>query len=261
MNKIVLFLVIIFLSFTTLTLTQDVSNETKASQLILEGDNFAEVTFENQKALSKYSEASALSNKNYEIYWKISRCYVDIGEHYPANTDAEKAKQEQTYKTAYAYADSAVKINPTGSMGYARRAIANGRIALFKGIWENIGLVKQTKADLDKAIELDNKNATAYYVLGRTNTKVSEKSKIIRWPLGLGWANLDDAVKNYEKAISLRPDFIMYRLDAARAYVELKQYAKAKEHLNIIPTLKTQDEDDDKFRKETKELLDTIVNK
>lgn len=261
MNKFVLLLLGMCILFTTLTFTQGISNETKTLQLILEGDSLAEVTFENQKALSKYLEASALSPKSYEIYWRISRCYVDIGEHYPANTDVEKAKQEQTYKTAYAYADSAVKINPTGSMGYTRRAIANGRIALFKGIWENVGLVKQTKADLDKAIELDKKNATAYYVLGRTNMKVSEKSKIVRWPLGLGWANLDDAVKNYEKAISLRPDFIMYRLDAARAFVELKQYAKAKEHLKIIPTLKTQDEDDDKFRKEAKELLDTIVNK
>lgn len=261
MKMRVLFLVILFLSFTTLTFTQSVSNETKALQLILEGDNFAEGTFENQKALSKYLEALAFAPKNYEIYWKISRSYVDIGEHYPANTDAEKAKQEQTYKTAYAYADSAVKTNPSGSMGYARRAIANGRIALFKGIWENIGLVKQTKADLDKAIELDNKNASAYYVLGRTHTKVSEKSKVIRWPLGLGWANLDDAVKNYEKAISLRSDFIMYRLDAARAYVELKQFAKAKEHLNIIPNLKTQDEDDDKFRKEAADLVVSIKDK
>jgi tetratricopeptide (TPR) repeat protein len=240
--------------------SQGITPKQNADKFIFEGDEFAEVKFENQNALDKYLEALKTFPNYYEAYWKISRAYVDIGEHMPNKTDEEKSKQEQFYKKAYAYADSSVKVNPTGSMGYTRRAIANGRIALFKGIWDNIGLVKQTKADLEKAIDLDPDNATAYYVMGRTHTKVSEKSKIIRWPLGLGWANLDDAVKNYEKSISLRPDFIMYRLDGARAYVEEDNYTKAKEHLAIIETLPTKDEDDDKFRKEAKELLEKIKN-
>jgi FimV-like protein len=88
--------------------------------------------------------------------------------------------------------------------------------------------------------------------------KVSEKPKIIRWPLGLGWANLDDAVKNYEKAIALRPDFIMYRLDCARAYIELEEYDKARAHLDTIKTLPTLDEDDSQFRKEALGLIEQI---
>jgi FimV-like protein len=241
--------------------TQDITPKQKADKLIFEGDEFAEVKFENQNALDKYLEALKTFPNYYEAHWRISRAYVDIGEHMPNKTDEEKSKQEQFYKKAYAYADSSVTVNFAGSMGYTRRAIANGRIALFKGIWDNIGLVKQTRADLEKAIELDPNNATAYYVMGRTHTKVSEKSKIIRWPLGLGWANMDDAVKNYEKSISLRTDFIMYRLDAARAYVELEDYTKAKGHLKEIENLPTKDEDDGRFRKEAKELFEEIKNK
>ncbi len=233
----------------------------KVTTLLTDGDIFSEEKFENAKALEKYLEVLNLDPKNYEALWKVSRSFVDIGEHLPTATDAEKIKQEQIYKKAYAYADSAVTVNPNGSMGYTRRGIANGRIALFKGIWDNIGLVKQTKADLEKAIMLDPNNATAYYVLGRTHAKVSEKSKIVRWPLGLGWANQEDAIKNYEKSISLRPDFIMYRLDASRSYVEIKNYSKALEHLKIIETLPTKDEDDDKFRTEAKTLLDSINKK
>lgn len=254
-------IVYFFLFFVFFSYCYTQNNNTKLEQLISEGDYFAEKTFENEKALEKYLEAIKLSPKNYELYWRISRCYVDIGEHLPANTQEEKNKQEAIYKKAYLYADSAVKVNSKGSMGYTRRAIANGRIALFKGIWDNVSLVKQTKLDLDKAIELDPTNATAYYVLGRTHSKVSEKSKIIRWPLGLGWANMDDAIKNYEKAISLRPDFIMYRLDAARAYIELGDYQRARQHLTAIETLPTQDEDDDRFRREAAELLISLKNK
>ncbi len=253
-------LVVVILFFCSLTLNAQ-ENSVDLVTLIFEGDQFAEVAFENEKALQKYQEVLNISPNNYDVLWRISRCYVDIGEHMPANSDVEKKAQEETYRKAYDYADRAIKSNPNGFMGYTRRAIANGRIALFKGIWENIGLVKNTKADLEKAIQINPKDPTAYYVYGRTHTKLSEKSKIIRYPLGLGWANMDDAIINYEKSISLRPDFIMYRLDAARAYVEEKKYAKAKEHLKTIETLPTKDEDDDKFRKEAKELLSKISNK
>jgi len=225
------------------------------------GDSFSTQTFENQKALDAFMKAYDADPNNYEILWRISRTYVDIGEHFPAGTDEEKQKVLETYQKALDFAELAVKANPNGTMGYTRRAIANGRVALFKGVWDSIDLVKQVKADCEKAIALDGSNAGAYYVLGRTNAKLCEKPKIIRWPLGLGWANYDDARASYEKAIAIRPTFIMYRLDAARTYVELDQYDKAKEQLTRIASLPTEDEDDNQFRKEAKELLEKIKDK
>lgn len=233
----------------------------KVAQLIAEGDNYSEQQFNNQKALETFLRADSLSPNNAEVLWRISRSYVDIGEHLPANNDEEKDKQLETYQKAWDYANNAVTANPKSSMAYCRRAIASGRVALFKGVFSVGGLVNSTRDDCLKAIELDPNNAAAYYVLGRAHAKLVEKPKIVRWPLGLGWGNIDDAIKNYDKAIALRPDFIMYRLDAARAYVENDDYAKAREELNIIPTLPKKDEDDDQFRKEAKELLDQIKDK
>jgi len=233
----------------------------KVSQLITEGDSFAESIFNNQKALEKYAEALAISPNNYEILWRLSRTYVDIGEHLPNKTDAEKKAQLELYERSLDFAKNAIAANPEGSMGYTREAIANGRIALFRGVFESLSLVKQTKADCEKAISLNPNEPAAYYVLGRTNVKLCEKPKFIRWPLGIGWANMDDAVKNYEKAIELRPNFIMYRIDCARAYIEMDEYAKAREHLTKIAALPKEDEDDDIFRKEAVELLESIKDK
>jgi len=230
----------------------------QVSQLIAQGNEFAEKMFDNKKALEKYNAALSLSPDNYEILWRLSRTYVDIGEHLANNTEEEKQKQLEYYEKSLEYAKKAIAANSDGAMGYTREAIANGRIALFCGIWESIDLVEQTKADCEKAISLDPAEPTAYYVLGRTNAKVCEKPRIIRWPLGLGWANMDDAVKNYEKSIELRPNFIMYRLDCARAYIDMDEYEKAREHLTKIATLPDEDEDDDTFRKEAVELLEKI---
>ncbi|MGH2566766.1 MAG: tetratricopeptide repeat protein [Bacteroidota bacterium] len=233
-------------------------DSTPVQLLLVEGNEFAENLFDNHRALTKYMEALALEPGNHEILWRISRCYVDIGEHLPTSTDAEKAFQLETYEKALEYANKAIAANPRASMGYTRRAIANGRIALFSGVWGSIDLAKQTRADLETALELDPMSAAAHYVMGRTHAKVSEKPKILRWPLGLSWASLEDAVKHYERAISLRPDFILYRLDCARAYYELDEYEKAREQLRTIETLPTGDEDDDQFRREAKELWEKM---
>ena len=233
----------------------------RTAQLLAEGNDFSEKQFDNQKALDKFLEADKLSPNNAEVLWRISRSYVDIGEHLSSKTDEEKDKQLGVYQQAFDYANRAVLADPKNSMAYCRRAIATGRVALFKGVFSVGGLVNSTRDDCLKAIELDPSNAAAYYVLGRSHAKLVEKPKIVRWPLGLGWGNIDDAIKNYEKAISIRPSFIMYRLDAARAFVENDDYGKAKEQLKAIPALSKDDEDDDQFRKEAAELLEQIKDK
>lgn len=227
--------------------------------LLEEANTLATVTFDNGGALKKYQEAEKIDPNNYDMMWGTSRCYIDIGEHLPGKTDEERQAQLDMYQKALDYANRAVTAHPTLAQGYLRRAIANGRVALFKGVWESLDLVKSVKADTEKAIELDPADPTAHYILGRTHAKVSEKPGIVRWPLGLSWASFEESVQHYEQAISLRPDFVMYRLDAARAYVELDEYDKARKHLQAIPAIPDNDEDDPKFRMEAKELAAQIA--
>ncbi|MDE3057762.1 MAG: tetratricopeptide repeat protein [Bacteroidota bacterium] len=234
---------------------------TTSVKLLDEGDTYATKTFEDQNALDTFLKVLKLDSSNYEALWRISRSYVTIAQHLPTITDEQKTKQLEMYDKGLEYANRAIQANPNGSEGYTRRAIANGRVALFKGVWDSIDIVKQVKADCEKAIQLDSNNATPYYVLARAHAKLCEKPKFIRWPLGLAWANLDSAAKNYERAIARRSDFIMFRLDAARTYVELEEYEKAKHQLYKIPTLPTEDEDDPQYRKEANELLETIKDK
>lgn len=224
-------------------------------KLIEEGDRYSMVAFDNKKALDAFLQADKVSPHDYDVLWRLSRTYVDLGEHLPGATDKEKETQLEYYQKAFTYADKAVQANPNGSMGYSRRAIANGRIALFKGIWAAIDLVKQVKADCEKAIALDAKNSSAYYVLARTHAKVCEKPKMVRWPLGLSWANRDEAATLFEKAIALRPSFIMYRVDAAQNYIDNDEPAKAKEQLIKVASLPKEDEDDDALRRDAKEML------
>jgi tetratricopeptide (TPR) repeat protein len=260
MNLSRVFLGFLFLVFMTASIAA-AQQQKSAADLLAEGDQYSEKLFDNQKALQSFQAALALAPNDYEILWRLSRTYADIGGHMPFATAAEKQKQLEVYDRSLEFAKKAISANANGSMGYVRRAITNGRIALYRGVWESIDLVKQVKADCEKSIQLDPNNAAAYYVLARSHAKVCEKPKMVRWPLGLGWANMDTALYNFEKSIALRPNFAMYRLDCAKAYIEEDEYDKAKLHLRMIPTLPKANEDDEKFKQEAAQLLEKIKDK
>ncbi|HMN48371.1 MAG TPA: tetratricopeptide repeat protein [Ignavibacteriaceae bacterium] len=229
--------------------------------LIKQGDKYVE-EFNDQKALDTYLQADKLSPNNWEIYWRISRSYIDIGEHLPDKTSAQKDEQEKMYKKSLEYADKAVKLAPGEAITYVRRAIANGRIALFQGVFSAIGTVKDVKADCEKAIQLGNGGnyvqALAHYVLGRTHLKVCEKAYLLRLPLGLGWGDTGEAVKLLETANKLKPNFRMFLYELAKAYVEEDEYDKAKATLKLVEKAPVADEDDNQVLADAKKLYEKI---
>lgn len=232
-------------------------------ELLKQGDQFV-AEFQNQKALDTYLKADKLNPNNWEVYWRISRAYVDLGEKMPDKTDAQKDEQEKVYKKALEYADKSVKLEPNQSITYIRRAIANGRIALFEGVFSAIGTVKDVKADCEKAIQLGNGGnyvqALAHYVLGRTHLKVCEKAYLVRLPLGLGWGDTEEAVRLLEIAVKLKPNFRMFLFELAKAYVEEDEYDKARETLKKVEKAPVQDEDDDTVLADAKKLFEKIKN-
>lgn len=251
----------LFLFFVLFVVTRAQS----VQELIKKCDEYIEEKFDNVNALKTIEQAYKIEPNNFEVLWRMSRAYVDYAEHLPSKTDAEKEQQLKLYEKAVEFADKAIKVNPNSSIGYIRRAIANGRVALFKGVFKSISLVNSVKADCEKAIQLNNggdiHQSVALYVLARAHSKVSERPKLARQVIGLGWGDREEAAKLFEKAIRMRPNFIMYRLEAAKNYIEMGNYQKAREHLSVIPNLPKLDEDDDDFRAEARKLLNEIKNK
>ncbi|MGE5681763.1 MAG: hypothetical protein ACM34K_12870 [Bacillota bacterium] len=233
--------------------------------LLQQGDKFAEEQFDNTAALNKYQQADKLSPENWEVFWRISRAYVDLADRMPSATSEQKNAQQSKYQLAFDYADKAVKLAPDKSVTYLRRAIANGKIALFKGVFSVIGIVNRVKEDAEKAIKLGNGGsyvqAIAHYVLGRTHAKVCEKSYLVRLPLGLGWGKIETAESEIKKAIEIYPKFRMFFLDLAKVYIEEDEYQKAKQALSMIEKLPKANQDDDKYLAEGRALSEQIKNK
>ena len=253
--KLIITTFVIIVSLSTLILPDDTGS---LKEIMLEGDRYYD-EFNHAKALETYLKADSLYPGNWVIMWKISRAYVDIGEKLPQETSEEEEAKKAIYDKALFYADSSVKLAPEESETYVRRAIANGRIALFEGVFSAIGSVNNVRDDCEKAIEIGNggniTQSLAHYILGRAHYKVCEKPYLLRLPLGLGWGDPADAIRELEMAVKLRPNFRMYYLALAKAYIEESEYEKAKESLLLVEQAPFVDEDDDKVLAESKELL------
>ena len=230
-------------------------------ELMQKGDNYYK-EFNHQSALNAYMKADSLYPGSWVLMWKISRAYVDLAEKMPETTGDEEDAKESEFEKALFYADSSVKLAPGEAETYVRRAIANGKLALFAGIFSAIGKVNDVKDDCEKAIELGNggnyTQALAHYVLGRGHLKVCEKPYLLRLPLGLGWGDMDDAIRELETAVKLKPNFRMFYIELAKAYYEEDEYEKAKETLLLLQKAPFVDEDDDEVLKEGNELLEKV---
>ncbi|OGU35522.1 MAG: hypothetical protein A2068_11580 [Ignavibacteria bacterium GWB2_35_6b] len=255
LKQFISFIPALFILFTVSTYSQTLQ------ELLEQGDKYYE-QFDNEKALDVYKKADKMYPANWEVIWRMSRAYVDIGEHMPNSTDKQEEDQIKTYEKALALADSAVKLEPKKSLSYLRRAIANGRIALFKGVFSVAGVVNKTRNDLYKALKLNNGGdeiqAITNYVLARTHGKVSEKWSVARAALGLGWAELDSAWIYYDKAFKLDDKLMMMYVDHAKLLIDDDQFEKAKAQLDKALKCQIRDEDDKIRIEEVKELLKKI---
>ncbi len=229
-------------------------------QLISQSDALFD-KFDNRGAREVLLTANENFPREGEVLWRLARVEMHIADNSPDKTDEEKKAQLSKYKTAYQYADSAVICDPKSSMAYTFRAAVDGKIALFKGVFSVAPIVKQVKEDCERAISLDPNNSIAYYILGRTNARLAEKPVMFRWPLGLAWGNRKDAIKFYLKAISLDPNFIMFRLDLAHAYIDNSDYKEAREQLQAIADLPLRDDRDSLRKTEAADLLQKIKDK
>lgn len=252
MKKIFFYSLSILFLFSITILPQTVE------QLIEEGDKYYS-QFNNEKALEVFTKAEKLFPDNWEILWRLSRTYVDIGDRMPTSTDEQEDAQLATYQKALDYADKAVKQGPNQSATFLRRAIANGKIALFKGVFSVAGVVNSVRADVEKAIQLNNGGnfvqGVAHYVLARTHAKTSEKWKPARSILGLGWADNEIAIKEFKKAIELYPNYVMFYVDYAHSLIREDEYNTAREMLNKSLTITNAHQDDEKRKAEAKQTL------
>jgi len=209
-------------------------------------------------AATLIDQALAATPRDFEVLWRASRVRLLQGD---AQSEQSKA-QDKLYREALALAERAIKANGAAPDGYLRRAAANGKVALFSGVLDAADFVIQAREDTEKVIAMRGVPpltlASAHYILGRAHLKLAETPRPLRMPLGLGFGNAADGLTHLKRASDLRPGFVMFQLELARALIANDRPAEARPLLTQLAGLTNQEPGDDARKREGAELLRTL---
>jgi hypothetical protein len=155
-------------------------------------------------------------------------------------TTRPAGEQEALYVKSENYANQAIKLDAKNDDGYFELARAIGRLSQLRGVLAALtqGLGTKVKENLDKALSLNPKNASAWVALGLWHAEIVAKG--VGFLYGADGGRVAPAM---EKAIALEPDAIIHRVEYAKALMLLdaKNKPKAIELLEKAVTLKVND--------------------
>jgi tetratricopeptide (TPR) repeat protein len=218
-------------------------------------------------ALRHYQAALALDSASYEANWKAARAIADVAKQIQGNADSLKNRRDSLYSVGRSYAERAIRVDSTKADGHYALAMVLGRLSRTKGSKERVRYAKVIFDEATKAVTINPNHDNAHHVLGAWHAEVKRLSGIQRFfaktLFGGGFmsvANWDDAVKHLERAIAINPQHIYHRLELAEVYTDLGLYSKAREQLQVIPTLPNADVLDAQNKEEAAALLADIKN-
>lgn len=234
-------------SFLLFLISSDLYGAT-TSELIAQGDSLCDA-YNFRGAVTQFQRAVQIDSANFSAYWKLGKCLNFLGELAPRDSQLtifEKARDAEL---------AALALNDASADAHFQLARAVGKIALFKGIFNSIGLAKQVKREADRTLALDSLHDGAWHILGRWNREVGKKPKLFRSPLGLGDANKKDAISFMEKAIAINPELIHHHLEMGITYQEYDRDIDARREFERCLSMEARGPLENNYKEEAKKYL------
>lgn len=218
-------------------------------------------------ALRHYQAALAIDSMSYDANWKAARAIADVAKQIQGNADSLKNRRDSLYSVGRGYAERAIRADSTKADGHYALAMVLGRLSRTKGSKERVRYAKIIFDEATRATLINPNHDNAHHVLGAWHAEVKRLSAVQRFFARMLYggsfmstANWDDAVRHLERAVEIHPTHIYHRLELAEVYTDLGRYSKAREQLQVIPTLPNLDVLDHQYKEDAAALLEDIQN-
>jgi tetratricopeptide (TPR) repeat protein len=225
-----------------------------AEDLIQKGDvHYAKL--QAAEALKFYLPAEKLDSNNVRLLVCIARQYRHL------MSDATKeGEKRQLGTTAVDYAQRAVALAPNDAEAHLALAISYGKILPFEETKQRIAISRFIKSEVDKVIALDPTNDLAWQVLGRWYRGLADLSGIERAWARLAYGKLppakyEDAVRCFEKAITLDTNRLMHCIELGRTYAQMGREADARKFITKGLAMPETEKDDPETKMLGREIL------
>lgn len=226
-------------------------------EALLEKANELRDQFKEAKALDVYNQIIETDATNLEALCGAAFLSARLG------FRATEPEKSTLYNASNDLADKALAVDAGDAEANYVKALAVGRIAEISPTKEKIEASKDVKKYSEQAIKLDKSHAGAWHLLGKWHYGVKDLgiTKMLLINLiygGMPKASYESAIECYNKAINLRPDYILYYLDLAIAYERARKDSLAIAILKKAIELPPVTPDDPGYLKDCKTMLEDL---
>jgi tetratricopeptide (TPR) repeat protein len=231
---------------TFLIISTSVSQSTTA--LYQQGLSF-EREFRDREALAKFHDVLERDPLHQGALTHASRMLSNVAgraNHAPIKLSCARR--------ASSLAQKAIQLDSANKDAHLNYVIALGLLAeVASSSREKIQHAKVIHREALIMLKLDSGFAPAFYILGKLNLSLATLTWLeklackVLFGQTFDEASVEDAVGYFNKAIALKPDYILFHYNKALAYYYSSNYQEAKRCL-LYATALEQQEPDDKFR-------------
>jgi tetratricopeptide (TPR) repeat protein len=227
----------------------------QAEQFIEQGDA-AVKALHAPEALALFDKAAQADPNDVGILLRVSQQCSDL------IAQARTPDEARAYATrSLEEAQKAVALAPGNPKAHLALAVAYGRLTDFEDSRTKVEYSRYVKAEADKTLVLDPKEDFAYHVLGRWNYAVATLNPMLKLLArfvygGMPDASLEEAKRDYGKAIELAPQRVIHHHELARVYVALGETDLARKEWEKELTLKPENNEGVNDQREARAALE-----
>ncbi len=225
--------------------------------LIAKGDE-CDKKLQTKEALENYLPAYKVEPNNAGLLVRIARQYRQL----MSDTSSKKEKLRLGY-LSLDFANRAATLAPNNSEAQLSSAISYGKMLPFLGSKDQVDASPRIKASVDRALQLDPKNDTAWHVLGRWNRVLANVNVLKRVLAKAMYGDLpvttnEAAEKCLLKAIELNPNRLMHYIELGRIYAQMGRKDRAREYLQKGLAMPNKEKDDPEMREIGRQTLGNL---
>ena len=206
-------------------------------------------------ARDDYRFALATDPGNVPAWCGLARVESELAE------GARGESRREILSAAVQHARTAVDKGAGHADAHLALAVALERQSRHEGPRTRLSLVREVKAEVDRALALDPRNAEAYHVRALWHRRLAKRGPVERFvaPARGGaarGASMGEALRDLERAVALEPESVCHRVELARTWRDLGRKAEARRTLEralALPAASRPGERRD--RSEARELL------
>ncbi len=211
--------------------------------LIARGDAL-DKQHKNREALGVYLQAAATGPENAGVLRRLAGQYSQL-----MDDSADATQRKEFADKALSCATKAKELAPKDAKVRLALAIVYGRIALLESPRKQLDMSRLIREELEASLALDPNDPLAWYVLGRWNYEVANKSPLLKGLARTVYGEFPDgsndrAVACFEKAVALDPSRPANHIELGRALAALGKKTEALGLINKGLAIPSSEKDD-----------------